>query len=190
MTPSERASTKTLPASERWTCRRPPKRPLVIALAAISILQATAVAYIWGRADGPTPFVTKGHDLSDLSLRESHGALQELDAGQPTLLLVFDPDCVHSRDAAPLWSSWLEGNAHKGHRIIAISRSPLAPDYVREREWPVLVTSTETVDHAITRRTPWVFAVDGQGRVVAEGHGRHLPEVAQHLWGAKTQTAQ
>ena len=134
--------------------------------------------------------MTKGHDLSDLSLRESHGALQELDAGQPTLLLVFDPDCVHSRDAAPLWSSWLEGNAHKGHRIIAIFRSPLAPDYVREREWPVPVTSTETVDHAITRRTPWVFAVNGQGRVVADGHGRNLAEVAQHLWAAKTRTAQ
>lgn len=185
MTSSEGTSTAIPPGSERWACGRPPKRVLVVALAILAILQATVFVSIRARTNGPAPFVTAGDDLSDLSLRESHGALQELDGRQPTLLLVFDPHCVHSRDAAPLWSSWLEGNVHKGHRIIAISRSPLATDYVRERQWPVVVTSIEPADHVIAIRTPWVFAVDGQGRVVAEGHGRHLPEVAQHLRVAK-----
>ena len=181
MTSSEGTSTAILPESEIWACGRPAKRVLVVALAIVAILQATVFVYIRARTDGPAPFVTRGDDLSNLSLRESHGALLELDAGQSTLLLVFDPDCVHSRRTATLWSNWLEGNVHRGYRIIAIARGPTATDYVRERQWPVVVTSTEPADHTITGRTPWVFAVDGQGRVVAEGHGRHLSDVAQNL---------
>ena len=58
-------------------------------------------------------------------------------------------------------------------------------EYVRERLWPVVVASPEPVGHEITKRSPWVFAVDGQGRVVADGHGRHLGKVASQLVARK-----
>lgn len=190
MSSNEAAITEILPEGETRASWRPPRHVAIAGLAIVAVLQALAFAYIRAQTSGPTPLVTRGHDLADLSLRDSHGALQTLGAGQPTLLLLFDPDCAHSRRVAPLWTSWLERNVHRGHRIIAISTDPGATDYVRERQWPVIVASNEPADHPIAIRTPWVFAVDGQGRVVAEGHGRHLPEVAQHLWIGRRRATQ
>ena len=71
MTSSEGTSTAILPESERRACGRPPKRVLVVALAIVAILQATVFVYIGARTDGPAPFVTRGDDLSGLSLRDS-----------------------------------------------------------------------------------------------------------------------
>lgn len=184
MTSNEAASTEILPEGERRASRHPSRHVAVAGLAVMAVVQAVAFAYVRAHTNGPSPFVTTGHDLSDLSLRDYRGALQALGAGQPALLLVFDPNCAHSRRVAPLWSDWLEGNVHKGYRIIAVSADPAATDYVRELQWPVFVTSTEPVGHVITKRTPWVFAVDGRGRVVADRHGQHLPEVAQDLRSA------
>ena len=57
-------------------------------------------------------------------------------------------------------------------------RSPNA----QEVDWPVQVGSVERdrslrLGVALTQRTPWVFAVDGAGRVVAEGQGSQLREM-------------
>jgi len=181
MSSNEAANTEILPDGERRAPWRRARHVAIAGLAIVAVVQALAFAYVRAHTNGPSPLVTRGDDISDLSLRDSQGALQELGAGQPTLLLVFDPDCAHSRRVAPFWTSWLESNVHKGHRIIAISTGPAATEYVRERLWPVLVASPEPVGHAIAKRTPWVFAVDEQGRVAADGHGRHLAEVAQNL---------
>ena len=184
MSSNEAASAEILPESERRGSCRGPWHVAVAGLAVVAVLQALAFAYVKAHTDGPSPLVTRGDDLSDLSWRDSHGALQELGAGQPTLLLVFDTDCAHSRRVAPLWSDWLEGSVAKGYRIIAVAAGPGATDYLRDRQWPVIVTSAEPVGHAITKRTPWVFAVDGRGRVVADGHGRQLGVVAQNMLSA------
>lgn len=184
MSSNEAASTKIFPEGEGRVSWHPSRHIAIVGLAVVAVLQALAFAYIRAHTNGPSPFVTRGHDLSDLSLRDSHGGLQGFGTGQPALLLVFDPDCAHSRRVAPLWTDWLEGRVHKGYQVIAISTGPAATDYVRERQWPVIVTSTEPVGHAITKRSPWVFAVDGEGRVVADGHGQNLPEVAQDLRSA------
>ncbi|MCY3548534.1 MAG: hypothetical protein OXH49_16795 [Gemmatimonadetes bacterium] len=185
MSSNKAANTEILPEDERRAPWRRPRHVAIAGLAIVAVVQALAFAYVRAHTNGPSPLVTRGDDISDLSLRDSQGALQELGAGQPTLLLVFDPDCAHSRRVAPFWTSWLESNVHKGHRIIAISTGPAATDYVDKQQWPVIVTSTEPVGHEITKRSPWVFAVDGQGRVVADGHGRHLGEVASQLVARK-----
>ena len=183
------ASTQILPEGERRASWRPPRPVAIAGLGIVAVLQALAFAYIRGDTDGPTPFLKRGDDLSNLSLRDSHGVLQELGAGHPTLLLVFDPNCVHSRSVAPLWTNWLERSAPKRYRIIAVATGPVAADYMRGRQWPVIVASAEPVGHVITKRTPWVFAVDGQGRVLADGHGRHLPEIARDLRSAERRIA-
>ena len=185
MSSNKAASAEVFPEGERRASWRRPRQVAIVGLAIVAVVQALAFGYVRSHTRGPSPFVTRGHDLSDLSLRDTHGGLQGLGAGQPTLLLVFDPDCPHSRRVAPLWTSWLEDNGQKGHRIIAISTGPAATDYVDKQQWPVIVTSTEPVGHEITKRSPWVFAVDGQGRVVADGHGQHLGEVASQLVARK-----
>ena len=126
MTSNEAASTKILPEGERQASRRPSRYVAVAGLAVVAVVQAIAFAYVRAHTNGPTPFVTTGHDLSDLSLRDYRGALQALGAGQPALLLVFDPNCAHSRRVAPLWSDWLKGTYTR-----AIGSLPFPP--VRRR---------------------------------------------------------
>ena len=184
MTSSKSTSSGIPPGDEKCASRRPARRGTVVVLAVVAVLQAVAVAYVTAHSNGPAPFVKGGQDLSGLSLKDSRGALLELGAGHPTLLLVFDPDCVHSRRIVPLWTSWLEGRVDEGYRIIAISTGPGGADYVHEEQLPVVVTSAEPIGHVIAKRTPWVFAVDGRGRVVADGHGQHVSEIAQNLRSA------
>jgi len=66
-----------------------------------------------------------------------------------------------------------------------------AIDFANEHQWPVEVVSVEhpagQPDAAmLTRRTPWVIALDQEGRVVIDGHGNGLPEVARALGGGRT----
>lgn len=43
------------------------------------------------------------------------------------------------------------------------------------------ISSSPDGEHPLTRRTSWVFAVGVDGRVVAEGHGSRLAEVARAI---------
>ena len=121
MSSNKAANTEILPEDERRAPWRRPRRVAIAGLAIVAVVQALAFAYVRAHTNGQSPLVTRGDDLSDLSLRDSNGALQELGEGQPALLLVFDADCAHSRRVAPFWTNWLESNVHKGHRVIAIS---------------------------------------------------------------------
>jgi len=125
-----------------------------------------------------------GSDLSSISVRLADGTVSSLGAGKPTLVLVFDPTCEHSRRIASEWSSWLNAADLEEQSVLAISPGPLAAAiaYAQEVDWPVRVGSVERdpslrVSLALTQRTPWVFAVDGAGRVVAEGQGSKLREM-------------
>ena len=125
-----------------------------------------------------------GSDLSSISINHTDGTVSSLGAGKPTLVLVFDPTCAHSRRIASEWSLWLNAVDLEEQSVLAISPGPLpeAISYAREVDWPVQVGSVEMDpalqrSEALTQRTPWVFAVDGAGRVVAEGHGSKLREM-------------
>ena len=127
-----------------------------------------------------------GRDLSAVTLRRANGALVGLADGHRTLLLVFDPECAHSRRVADDWRKWLGTSRDDGVRVLALSAgSPnSAAAYAREQQWHVEVASIAAAPgrngvHSLTRRAPWVFAVGGDGRVLASGHGRKLAEVAR-----------
>lgn len=69
-----------------------------------------------------------------------------------------------------------------------MSPGPLvvAVRYVRDADWNVRVGSVESSEegldeHPLTSRTPWEFAIGADGRVVAEGHGSRLAEVAHGI---------
>lgn len=131
-------------------------------------------------------------DVSGLMVRLSGGETFELGAGNGALLLVFDPDCAHTARVAEAWASWLADEDSGRRRTIAVSAGPLAVAvrYARNRGWNVRVGSIESAEggvseHPLTSRTPWVFAIGTDGRVVADGHGVRLAEVAQAIRGRR-----
>ena len=133
-----------------------------------------------------------GDDLSEVSLRRADGRLVGVGGGRTTLLLVYDPDCVHSDRVAAGWREWLVRGDHGASQVFAlhVGFRSLAVAYAVGRRWPVEVVSVgSAVDgsgaQALTRRTPWVFAIGGDGVVVASGHGRELPQVARALIPAR-----
>lgn len=155
---------------------------LIAALVALAIAQlvlplATALASDPGRQ-----FISDGRDLSAVSVRLVNGSDVTLGGERATLLLVFDPDCQYTDGIAAAWSEWLSKLELETIRVLAVSPGlpHAASAYATEQQWPVQVGTLPVVGNAIgtdmiTKRTPWVFAVDHGGRVVGQGHGReHL----------------
>lgn len=159
-------------------------------LTLLSVLAVGQVVALERRASQPDPLdppVTVGDDVSELVLRDSGGATIDLGAPYETLLLVFDPDCAHFARVADAWGAWLAGQDSRRSRTYAVSSGPLpeAVRYARDMRWDARVGSVDAPggEHPLTRRTPWVFAVGADGRVVAEGHGSRLAEVARAIGG-------
>ena len=162
-------------------------RLVVVVLAVLAIVQTARIVAHPGAAPSPR-LVGVGDDLSLMSLRSDDGTVAAFDPMHPTLLLIFDPECVHTERVAPLWSSWLASDEASEIAVLAIAPGSLsaAEAYARERQWRTAVSSTAGPDgqaggHPATARTPWVLAVDAGGRILAEGHGRRVTEVARSL---------
>ena len=95
------------------------------------------------------------------------------------------PRAAHSRRVASQWSDRLKGTRAEDYRVLAVSRGTLSEPirYARAKDWAVQVVIVDPASgleesRALTSRTPWVFAIDGEGRVLDEGHGSRLEEVA------------
>ena len=163
------------------------KGAVLTLLSVLAVGQVVTLERRTPRLDTVDPPVTVAHDVSELVVRDSGGATIELGAPYETLLLVFDPDCAHSARVAETWESWLTKQDSGRLRTYAVSSGPLpaAVRYARDMRWNVRVGSVGASggEHPLTRRTPWVFAVGADGRVVAEGHGSRLAEVARNIGG-------
>ena len=156
-------------------------------LSMLAVGQVVALERRTRERDTLAPRISVGHDVSNLVVRDSDGAVIELGAPYETLLLVFDPNCVHTARVAEAWASWLARQDSGRLRTYAVSSGPLpaAVRYAREMDWHVRVGAVDPAgaEHPLTRRTPWVFSVGTDGRVVAEGHGSRLAEVARTIGG-------
>lgn len=168
---------------------RPRSKRKSIIVGVLALMAVTQAAFIGNRVFGhdlDEHEIRVGHDLSQVALERADGTEIGLAEGRTTLLLVFDPECVHSGEVAVMWKDWLTAGP-RGDRVVALSPGslPSASAYARDRRWPVEVVSVKTAAgggvHALTRRSPWVYAVGGDGRVLVDGHGRTLPEVARVL---------
>ena len=162
-----------------------PRRGPVVALAVLAVAQVVSLGLRPRGAGGDGERITIGHDVSAIAVDYADGTVSKLGRGRATLLLVFDPDCPHSRRVASEWSLRLGATAFNQYRVLAISPKPLSESvaYAREQGWPVQVGSVEghpdwNRGRSLVERTPWVFAVNQAGRVVAEGHGSKLRELA------------
>ena len=103
---------------------------MAIGLALLAILQTVGI--VSGRNEPVSrDLVAVGDDLSPLSLQYLDATVADLDPTHPMLLLIFDPDCVHTRRVAPLWSSWLASGATEGLAILAVAPGPVAAAAIR-----------------------------------------------------------
>ena len=177
-----------LKTGSRQSPGKDPRRGAWKLLTVLAIAQLIALSHRNPRAESPAPAVAVGDDLSSLVIRDSGGETIDLAGGYETLLLVFDPDCLHTTRVAEDWASWLAQGEAEAYRVIAVSSGVLstAMGYARDKHWNVRVGGVEPDadgkgEHALMNRTPWVFAVRHDGKVVAEGHGIRLAEVAKAL---------
>ena len=175
------------PGSRQSTGKGPRRRALKL-LTVLATVQLVALAHRTIRLETLPQLIAVGDDLSSLVIKDVGGETIDLAAGYETLLLVFDPDCPHTDRVAEPWASWLDEKDSKAHRTIALSSGTraTAARYVGDKRWTARVGAVEPgVDgqgeHALMIRTPWVFVVDGDGKVVAEGHGVRLAELAETI---------
>ena len=160
----------------------------VAALGVLAAGQLANMAYGDMETSVPEPWIEESHDLSDLSVRLEDGTVTGFGDEGATLLLVFDPECSHSESVVPSWTAWLSENRPAGIQVLGVTAGNLvaAARYARSKRWFVdwgtLHPAGEgSLGQAVTKRTPWVFAVDHDGRVIAHGHGSRLLEVARML---------
>ena len=137
------------------------------------------------RMPGPMP-----PDLSNIMATDAAGDEKSLVAEGPVLVLVFDPECKHTQRVTGAWRDWLR-DAGAGRRVVGLSATvhAAASAYASEAAWsmPVLTVragAPGSPEHVLVSRTPWVFALDGDGAVLADGHGRSVSRVARALGAA------
>lgn len=155
---------------------------LVKGLIAIAIVQSLVLV-----ARGEPAAPPRASDLSAVLAMDAKGDRQPLGAMAPAVVLVFDPECVHTHRVSLLWRNWLESDdAHV--RVVALSASPpmAATAYASDAGWPVPVLTVRADEpssqaNALVARTPWAYALDARGRVVDDGPGSSVSRIASAL---------
>ncbi|MBT8396752.1 MAG: hypothetical protein HKO65_06125 [Gemmatimonadetes bacterium] len=162
------------------------KNVVIISLVFLAIAQAF---FIWaGRRPGGLwnkSWLQPGESLSEVQALTPEGISVSLATGEPTLLLVFSPDCEYCQEVAALWGAWIAAH-RKGLEAVAISSAlhDYANQYASDQGWGLEVWTlgdepSDTPGYALTRRAPWVFLLDGEGVIVKEGHGSKIAEIAR-----------
>ena len=153
--------------------------------AALATLAAVQFSLLANRLEtGSDGHVAVGDDLAGVRVGGDDGPGSLL--GEFQLVLVFDPECAHSRQVAPKWGEFLQDRDRPGG-IVAVAPGSFesAARHAAAHGWQVTVATVDgyrpgSREHALVSRTPWVFALR-DGRVVAQGHGDELAEVVAAL---------
>ncbi len=159
---------------------------MIVFLALLALAQALFLG-LRPRTDDPraVPWLQAGSSLSGVHALGPDGQKVSLATGEPTLLLVFNSGCGYCEAVAPLWRAWTTA-PRPGLRAIAISSEPIssANQYALDHGWhaEVWTVAEDLLDglgYGLTLRTPWVFLLDGEGLILAEGHGSRIAEIAK-----------
>lgn len=161
-------------------------RFLTIILSVLALLAAVQVAGLVRPELAPRvlhrSWLKLGDDLSPLAPVTPEGRPASLATGDTTVVLVFDPGCGHSLEVGPLWRDWIRA-AGSRFSVIGVSSGELreAETFAREQGWEVEIwrvpAPTGSLGHALTVRSPWVFVLDGGGRILAEGIGSRIEDL-------------
>lgn len=100
-----------------------------------------------------------------------------------TLVLAFSSTCVYCEEVAPTWRAWLE-RPHPGITAVALANEDpqLAETYRVKHRWAVRLLAVpgagaQSLELALTARTPWLYAFDASGRLVLMRHGADIHEI-------------
>lgn len=161
--------------------------PTIPALTLAAIAQVLVLLFARGGAASADFAVDPGYDFGQVELVDRDSLVTTLSRGGPTLVLVFHSSCAHCEEVAPEWRAWLR-NAASELSILAVSREPYgsALDYANRHDWDVAVRTVRVPTigsraRTLVRLTPWVYALDGDGRVILAGHGTELDRIGQAL---------
>ena len=109
--------------------------------------------------------------------------------GQATVLMAFSETCAHAGEVSPLWAGWMAERVGDA-RLTLIPVSGDAPEnaarFASSAGWTVTPTTLQITELGspeiqVLNRTPWVFLLDTEGRVVYEGHGAELDRLDQAI---------
>jgi len=166
---------------------RTPRDLAIPALTLIAVAQVLVLLFARGGAASAEVAVEPGYNFGAVELLDEDSVVTKLSRGEPTLLLVFHSGCAHCEAVAPAWRAWLQ-DAPPDLAVLAVSREPYATalDYANRHDWDVTIrtVSVPTIGsraRTLVRLTPWVYALDGDGRVVLAGHGTELERLGRAL---------
>ena len=161
----------------------------LITLAAVAVIQGFILLSLnRGKGNGD-PWLREGDNLGLIRATTAHGDPAALASGQPLLLLVFHPECGHCQDVVPIWRDWVQTREPTIRVVAATSAHPEAANaFLLSHSWePVLwiIEPKEGIParRPVTTRTPWIFLLDGDGVILAEGHGRRIEEIGLRMPG-------
>ena len=163
------------------------KNAVIVGLIVLAIAQLVVFGYRSVNAGPIGRRVGVGDDVAGLTVVDATGAERALATGATTILLIFHSECGFCATVAPDWRAWLDEHRSE-EAVLAVSKEPIAAAaaYVGEHGWNVDVASLEVgmlggQAHSLISRTPWIFILDADGVVLAEGHGDQLAELAGAL---------
>ncbi len=161
---------------------------VLFGLALLAAVQASV--FTWAYGNGPTAedeWFAVGDTLDFLHAPGLSAGETAPAGGIPTILLVFNSECGHCLDLAPLWKDWTQTSGTQA-RLVAVSSEAqeVADAFVSKHGWNAAVLTVDATvsgspNHTLTSRTPWVFALDSEGVILAEGHGKNIAEIAAVL---------
>ena len=138
--------------------------------------------------DAPaSDWLQSGDSLGEGFATTAPGRRTPLATGEALLLLVFDPQCGHCRDVIPLWREWTADpdpllpvvTVTAGSRESA--RAFLTSYGWQPELWTIDPGAGVPGRRPIATRTPWLFLLDGEGVILADGHGRRIQTLAANL---------
>lgn len=157
------------------------------ALTLIAVAQVMVLLYARGGAASTAFAVDPGYDFGQVELLDQDSLVTTLGRGEPTIVLVFHSGCAHCEAVAPAWRAWLQ-DAPPDLAVLALSRERYASalDYAKRHHWDVAVRTVRVPTigsqaRTLVRLTPWVYALDGDGRVILTGHGTELDRIGRAL---------
>ena len=162
---------------------------MVVGLGVLAVAQIGFLLTARGGAANAPPTAEPGFDFSGVHVMAEGPEPEPLVRADPVLVLVFHSSCGHCEVLAPDWAEWMRSRP-EGVEVIAVSQEPLASarEYAERHGWTVPVRSVVMPNMGGRARmlvglTPWVFALDEEGHVVASGHGSEVESVAAAISG-------
>lgn len=161
---------------------------VLLGFAALAVVQA--ILLTWPRSSAPS-MADRWFTTNDTLAFPEHPDFppSPTSSGKetPTILLVFNSGCGHCLEVAPLWRAWTRTST-AGARMVALSSESqgVAEAFVSEHGWNAVVWTVDasqsgSPNHMLTSRAPWVFVLDHEGVILAEGHGKDIAEITAVL---------